>query len=118
MTELALPDRLIFLGPPQEMAPCFVAADPFFLSSRKDPFPATVLETMAFGLPVVCFTGSGSVEDQICEGAGVIVPYGDATSAVKVLRQLAEQPEERKKMGRRGLERIALSAGIIHMLAK
>lgn len=111
MIELGLPDGLIFLGPQQNMAPCFAAADLFFLSSREDPFPTTVLEAMAYGLPVVGFAGSGGVEEQICGGVGVIVPYGDVTSAVKVLRQLAEQPEERNRMGRRGQERIALSGG-------
>jgi glycosyltransferase involved in cell wall biosynthesis len=111
MTELALPDRLIFLGPQQDTAPCFAAADLFFLSSREDPFPTTVLEAMAFGLPVVGFAGSGGVEEQICEGVGVIVPYGHVTSAVKVLRQLAEQPDERNRMARLGQEKIARSGG-------
>jgi glycosyltransferase involved in cell wall biosynthesis len=93
------------------MAPCFAAADLFFLSSREDPFPTTVLEAMAYGLPVVGFAGSGGVEEQICEGVGVIVPYGHVTSAVKVLRRLAEQPDERNRMARLGRERIALSGG-------
>jgi glycosyltransferase involved in cell wall biosynthesis len=111
MTELALSDRLIFLGPQQDMAPCFAAADIFFLPSREDPFPTTVLEAMAYGLPVVGFAGSGGIEAQICGGVGVIVPYADVTSAIKTLRQLAEQPDERNRMARLGRERIALSGG-------
>jgi glycosyltransferase involved in cell wall biosynthesis len=111
MTELALSDRLIFLGPQQDMAPCFAASDLFFLPSREDPFPTTVLEAMVYGLPVVGFAGSGGIEEQICGGVGVIVPYGDVTSAVKALRQLAEQPERRNRMARLGQERLALSGG-------
>jgi glycosyltransferase involved in cell wall biosynthesis len=111
MTELALSDRLIFLGPQQDMAPCFAASDLFFLPSREDPFPTTVLEAMVYGLPVVGFAGSGGIEEQVCGGVGVIVPYGDVTSAVKTLRQLAEQPEKRNRMARLGQERIALSGG-------
>jgi glycosyltransferase involved in cell wall biosynthesis len=111
MTELAVSDRLIFLGPQQDMAPCFAAADIFFLPSREDPFPTTVLEAMAYGLPIVGFAGSGGIEEQICGGVGVIVPYGDVTSAVNTLRQLAEQPDERNRMGRLGREKIALSGG-------
>jgi len=111
MTEFALSDRLIFLGPQQDMAPCFAASDIFFLPSREDPFPTTVLEAMAYGLPVVGFAGSGGIEEQICGGVGVIVPYGDVTSAVKTLRRLAGQPDERNKMARLGRERIALSGG-------
>jgi len=67
---LALPDRLIFLGSQQDMVPCFATADLFFLSSREDPFPTTVLEAMAYGLPVVGFAGTGGVEEQICGGRG------------------------------------------------
>jgi glycosyltransferase involved in cell wall biosynthesis len=111
MTELALSDRLIFLGPQQDMAPCFAASDLFFLSSREDPFPTTVLEAMAYGLPVVGFARSGGVEEQIRGGIGVIIPYGDVTFAVKTLRQLAGQPEQRNRMARLGQERIALLGG-------
>jgi glycosyltransferase involved in cell wall biosynthesis len=66
---------------------------------------------MAYGLPVVGFAGSGGVEQQVCEGVGVIVPYGHVTSAIKVLRQLALRPEERNCMARRGREKIARSGG-------
>lgn len=111
MTELGLSDRLIFLGPQQNMAPCFAAADIFFLSSREDPFPTTVLEAMAYGLPVVGFARSGGVEEQICGGVGIIVPYGDMTSALKTLRQLVDRPDERERMARLARERIALSGG-------
>jgi glycosyltransferase involved in cell wall biosynthesis len=93
------------------MAPCFATADLFFLSSREDPFPTTVLEAIAYGLPVVGFAGTGGVEEQICEGVGVIVPSDDVTSAVKVLRQLPEQPDGRNRVARLGRERIALSGG-------
>src|SRR5260370_36829864 len=86
MTDLAFPDRLIFLGPQQDMAPCFAAADLFFLSSRGDPFPTTVLEAMAYGLPVVGFAGSGGVEQHIFGGVGGIGPSGDGASAFKGLR--------------------------------
>jgi glycosyltransferase involved in cell wall biosynthesis len=111
MIELAAPDRLIFLGPQNDMTPCFAAADIFFLSSREDPFPTVVLEAMAFGLPVVGFAGSGGIEEQIGGGVGIIIPYGSVTSAVNVLRRLAEQRDERHRMGQLGQERVALSGG-------
>lgn len=109
--QLGLSDRLIFLGPQPNMAPCFASADIFFLPSREDPFPTTVLEAMAYGLPVVGFAGTGGIEEQISGGAGIIVPYGDVTSAVKTLNWLAEQPEERSRMARLGQEKVALSGG-------
>lgn len=107
--ELGLSDRLIFLGTQRDMAPCFAGADLFFLPSREDPFPTVVLEAMAYGLPVVGFAQSGGVEEQVKGGVGVIVPYGDVTAAVTVLRRLAERPDDRARMGRLGQEKIAIS---------
>ena len=57
------------------------------------------------------FAGSGVVEEQICEGVGVIVRYGNVTSAIEVLRRLAEHPDERNRMGRLGREKIVRSGG-------
>ena len=111
MIELAAPDRLIFLGPQNDMTPCFAGADIFFLSSREDPFPTVVLEAMAFGLPVVGFAGTGGVEEQIGGGVGILVPYGNVTSAVNALRRLTEQRDERHRMGQLGQERVAQSGG-------
>jgi hypothetical protein len=61
-----------------EMAPCFAPADLFFLLSREGPFPATVPEVMAYGLPGMGLAGSGLCCGSRFEWAwGVIVPYGD-----------------------------------------
>jgi glycosyltransferase involved in cell wall biosynthesis len=111
LIKLNLTDRLFFLGPQQDMVPAFAAADIFFLPSREDPFPNVVLEAMASGLPVVGFAGTGGFEEQARGGAGVTVPYCDVASAVNVMRELAERPDERESMGRLGRERIALSGG-------
>jgi hypothetical protein len=42
-----------------EMAPCFAAADLFFVSSREGPFPTTIPEVTAYGLPDTGLAGSG-----------------------------------------------------------
>lgn len=109
--ELNMVDRLIFLGPQQDMVPCYAAADIFFLPSREDSFPNVVLEAMASGLPVVGFASSGGFEDQARAGGGITVPYGDVAAVVKVLCQLAEDPGERNKMGHHGREWIARLGG-------
>lgn len=95
---------LVFVGPQQDMALWYAAADIFFLSSREDAFPNVVLEAMANGLPVVGFAGSGGFEEQIGEGGGVAVPYGNTAVAAKTLRQIAGDPAERERIGRLGRE--------------
>jgi O-antigen biosynthesis protein len=111
ITELRLSERVIFVEQQIDVAPYFAAADIFFLSSREDPFPTVVLEAMAHGVPVVGFANSGGLEDQIAGGAGIAVPFGDVTAAVRALRSLADQPNERAAMGNQGREKIAHLGG-------
>lgn len=106
IAEVGLADRLIFLGEQSDMAPCFAAADIFFLSSREDPFPTVVLEAMASGIPAVGFLGSGGFEEQIRGGGGIAVPYADVPALVKVLHRLAADPDERMRMGQQGREKV------------
>lgn len=116
--EMGLEERLLFLGPQDDMAPCLAAADMFFLSSREDPFPTVVLEAMASGLPVVGFAGSGGIETQVSGGSGITVPYGDVTSAAKALLRLAGDPGERDRMGRLGREHVTGLGGYPEYVGK
>jgi glycosyltransferase involved in cell wall biosynthesis len=109
--ELDLAELLIFPGPQRDTMPWFSAADLFFQPSREDPFPTVVLEAMATGLPVVGFASSGGIEEQLRDGGGVLVPYGDVPAAATTLCQLAGRPDERARMGKVGQEKISLMGG-------
>lgn len=53
-------------------------ADVFAMTSREDPFPSVVLESLALGTPVVGFDGGGGFAELLCdEGNGALVPMGD-----------------------------------------
>jgi glycosyltransferase involved in cell wall biosynthesis len=80
----------------------FEAADAFYLTSREDPFPSTVLDALAFGLPVVGFVGTTGSE-QLISRFGEIVPTHDTDKALNALSELisansAELVRERKKV--------------------
>jgi UDP-glucose:(heptosyl)LPS alpha-1,3-glucosyltransferase len=51
---------LKLLGPQPDPLPYYAAADVLILPSVYDPFPSTVLEALATGLPVVTSTGCGA----------------------------------------------------------
>jgi glycosyltransferase involved in cell wall biosynthesis len=82
-------DRVHLAGVQHDtIADYYAVADMFFLPSREDPFPTVVIEALQAGLPVVGFEDSGGVSEQIGEGAGWLVPYGDWSKAADLLVEL------------------------------
>jgi UDP-glucose:(heptosyl)LPS alpha-1,3-glucosyltransferase len=57
-----LGERVRFLGARDDVRPYYAAADCFILPSRYDPFPNTVLEALAMGLPSIVSARCGAAE--------------------------------------------------------
>jgi len=57
-----LGERVRFLGGKQDVRPLYAAADCLILPSRYDPFPNTVLESLAMGLPAIVSSRCGAAE--------------------------------------------------------
>ena len=59
---LGLSGRIRMIGPVKDPVPYYAAADALILPTVYDPFPSTVIEAMACGLPVITSTGCGARE--------------------------------------------------------
>lgn len=55
-----LGERFHLVGPMADPVPYYAAADALILPTIYDPFPSTVIEALACGLPVVTTTGCGA----------------------------------------------------------
>jgi glycosyltransferase involved in cell wall biosynthesis len=81
-------------------------ADVFCLLSVEEGLALVVAQAMAMGLPIVATANTG-VEDMIEDGVhGFIVPARDPAAAAHRLQLLADAPELRQEMGRRGRARV------------
>ncbi len=81
-------------------------------SITAEPFGLVIAEGMAAGKPVVATNGGGAREIVADGETGLLVPMGDAEAMAAALGQLLEDPEEARRMGERGRERIAAQFSI------
>lgn len=126
MTEQNLPVEILFAGdmdeaqkkqaeglPVQWFPSCSYAkmqelyqmADAFVLPTLGDNFPATVLEAMAAGLPVVA-TRTGGIPEAVTHGeTGFLVPPRNPSALAEHIQMLIQDDGLRKKMGCMGRRR-------------
>ena len=76
------------------------AADLLVLPSLYEGFGMVVTEAVARGVPVVATTG-GAIPRTLPEGAGVLVPPGDARALGETLEQIVTSPERLEALRRK-----------------
>lgn len=64
----------------------------------------TLVEALAFGLPVISTRNETYPFDIEAEGVGITVPYYDSVAWEKAIRFLINNPEDAEKMGRKARE--------------
>jgi len=97
--ELDLGARVHFEGElgDDEMERFFHHADVFVLASYHEGYGMVLTEAVARGLPIIC-TDGGAMPQTVPEGAGIIVPTGDATALGEALRRFFDSAETRQSL--------------------
>jgi glycosyltransferase involved in cell wall biosynthesis len=100
-------DRIHVLGMRQDapavIAACNIAVLP---SLRREGLPKTVIEAMAYSVPVVVTNVGGSAELVENDRSGIVVAPGDAAALANAILRIRQQPELARELGRRGRDRI------------
>jgi spore coat protein SA len=87
-----------------ELASLLRNADIFCCPSIwNDPFPMSLLEAMASGLPVVA-SKIGGIPEQLAYGGGILVPPNDKEALAAALQQLLEDASYRERLGKEALQ--------------
>jgi glycosyltransferase involved in cell wall biosynthesis len=92
--QMGLEERILFPGYVEAAYLMLRRASVFFLSSRDDPFPLSVLEAMCLGRSIVTFDVGGAPEALADHGI-VIRPFDTAAAAEVILEILGRLPNDR-----------------------
>jgi len=115
-----LRDRVRLLGGRDDVRPLYAAADCFILPTRYDPFPNTVLEALAMGLPAIVGRCSGAAEIMRHGDNGWLCEPEDVAGLAKLMHAAAQvaTDENRRADARASARRTAEGYGIDDMARK
>ena len=116
--ELGLSPNVGFLGPRSDVAEILRALDIYVMPSLWEGLSLAMLEAMAAGLPLVISDVSGVTQAFGDEECGVRVPPRDAPALAEAIRDLAESPERRKRLGEAGHRRVRAEFDIEVMIRR
>lgn len=102
---LGLADRLTFTGQLSDVSPVYRAIDLSVLTSLSEGLSITLLESMAYGLPVVVTAVGGNVDVVVDEETGRLVPPSSPDQFADAVVELCRDPEARHRMGQAARER-------------
>jgi glycosyltransferase involved in cell wall biosynthesis len=105
-TELHIEDRVEFRGFRDDVAAELARLDVVVhASTLPEPFGQVVVEGMAAGLPVIAAVPGGPAEIVDDGVTGLLYPAGDISALAHSMRRLADDRDERLRLGRAGRER-------------
>lgn len=104
--KLGIGDSVEFLPVTKDPGVHYRNFDIFAMTSWEDPCPMVVFESMAHGIPVVCFDGSGGAPEQVSE-TGIVVPDFCPTKMAAAIERLIVDPELHERLGRAAAARCA-----------
>jgi glycosyltransferase involved in cell wall biosynthesis len=96
---------VLLLGARGDVPDLLDAADVVCLPSRHEALPLSVLEAMRAARPVVA-SAVGGLPELLEDGAGVLVPPGDAGALAQALTRLADDRALREQIGAAGRGRV------------
>jgi glycosyltransferase involved in cell wall biosynthesis len=116
--DLGLREHVVFAGQRPGAAELMRGFDFSILGSSEESFPNAIMESMAVAVPVVS-TRVGGVSELVDDGIhGKLVPFGDVEAMSEAIVWMLDHPDERRRMGLAGRERIGIEFSTERMVAQ
>jgi glycosyltransferase involved in cell wall biosynthesis len=113
---LGLGDRIVFAGFRRDLDSLLPAFSVFCLSSRLEGLGTSLLDAMAFGLPVVA-TAAGGIPEAVEDGVtGRVAPQGDPAALADALADVLGDEGRRRAYGAAGRRRFLERFTADHMV--
>ncbi len=106
--ELGIYKNFIFTSGVKEVLKYYGLIDISVLSSEIEGFSNVILESMAYGIPVVATRVGGNPEAIIDGETGFLVNYGNSSELAKKITTLLKDEKLHGEMGRKAKERASL----------
>jgi glycosyltransferase involved in cell wall biosynthesis len=91
--------RIHYPGQVSEPAPYYAAMDFCVLPSRREGLPVAVIEAAALGIPHIATRVTGCVDAVVDGVTGLLVAPNGSAELRSAIRQLADDPELRQRLG-------------------
>jgi glycosyltransferase involved in cell wall biosynthesis len=98
--QLEIQQRVKFWGQRLDVAPFFVSADVFIMSSVSEGLPMSLLQAFSVGLPAIVTDVGGMGEVVRLADAGVTVPTRDVQAMTAAIVRLAEDAAARERFSK------------------
>ena len=102
--DLGVDGRVHLLGFRTDIAELLKSADIFLFPSIQEGLPVALMEAMSCSLPVICSEIRGNI-DLIDDTCGVLCGATDVSTFSKAIQKLIADPDTRKAMADKALER-------------
>ncbi|MBN2189045.1 MAG: glycosyltransferase family 4 protein [Chitinispirillaceae bacterium] len=109
--------RVVFTGFRSDIPELVQAADLYWMTSRSEGVPNTMLEAMAARVPVVAFGIAGVAEVLRNNDNGLLVPFEDIGGLSAATARLIEDPALRKRLGEAGYRTVTKDFSLEKMTA-
>ena len=104
--ELALSERIIWLGSREDVGGWLAAMDIFVHTADFEGMPNAVMEAMAMALPVVASNVDGNRELIRNEVTGYLVAPGNVSAFTEQIQQLMDNPDRAYEVGQKAHQEV------------